>query len=50
VPAGLSDGGLPLGLHLIGRAFDEETMFRAAGVLEAAAGFDAVPQFVADGR
>jgi len=50
VPAGLSDGGLPLGLHLIGRAFDEETMFRAAGVLEEAAGFDAAPQFVADGR
>ncbi len=49
VPAGLSDNGLPLGLHLIGRAFDEETMFRAAGVLEQAAGFDAVPQFVADG-
>ncbi len=50
VPAGLGASGLPLGLHLIGRAFDEETLFRTAGVLEAAAGFDAVPQFVADGR
>jgi len=50
VPAGLSDNGLPLGLHLIGRAFDEETMFKVAGVLEQAAGFDAVPQFVAGGR
>ena len=50
VPAGLGASGLPLGLHLIGRAFDEETLFRTAGVLEAAAGFDAVPQFVAEGR
>jgi len=43
VPAGLSGDGLPLGLHLIGRAFDEETMFRAARALEDAAGFDARP-------
>jgi aspartyl-tRNA(Asn)/glutamyl-tRNA(Gln) amidotransferase subunit A len=43
VPAGLSDDGLPLGLHLIGRAFDEEKMFGAASALEAAAGFDARP-------
>jgi len=43
VPAGLSGDGLPLGLHLIGRAFDEETMFRAAQALEAAAGFDVRP-------
>jgi aspartyl-tRNA(Asn)/glutamyl-tRNA(Gln) amidotransferase subunit A len=43
VPAGLSAEGLPLGLQLIGRAFDEETLFRAAGVLESAAGFKARP-------
>jgi len=43
VPAGLGAGGLPLGLHLIGRPFDEETMFRTAGVLESAAGFTARP-------
>ena len=43
VPAGLSDEGLPLGLHVIGKAFDEETMFRAAQALEDAAGFDARP-------
>ena len=43
VPAGLAAEGLPLGLQLIARAFDEETMFRAAGVLEAAAGFKAKP-------
>jgi aspartyl-tRNA(Asn)/glutamyl-tRNA(Gln) amidotransferase subunit A len=50
VPAGLSAEGLPLGLQLIGRAFDEETMLRAADVLESAAGFDALPHFVAGGR
>ena len=43
VPTGLSEGGLPLGLQLIGRAFDEETVLRAAGVLEASAGFTAKP-------
>ena len=44
VPAGLSGEGLPLGLQLIGKAFDEETLFRGAGVLEASAGFDARPE------
>jgi aspartyl-tRNA(Asn)/glutamyl-tRNA(Gln) amidotransferase subunit A len=43
VPAGLDVQGLPLGLHLIAPAFEEETLFRAAGVLEDAAGFDARP-------
>ena len=43
VPAGLTEDGLPLGLQLIGRAFDEETVFRAAGVIESAAGFTAKP-------
>ena len=45
VPAGLDDAGLPLGLHLITKAFDEETLFRVAGVLEQAAGFDGKPPF-----
>ncbi|MCW5731958.1 MAG: Asp-tRNA(Asn)/Glu-tRNA(Gln) amidotransferase subunit GatA [Alphaproteobacteria bacterium] len=44
VPAGLSKEGLPLGLQLIGRAFDEETLFRVGGVLEEAAGFSARPR------
>ena len=43
VPAGLSHDGLPLGLHLIGRAFDEETLLRAAQALEDAADFKARP-------
>ena len=43
VPAGLDGDGLPLGLHLIGRPFDEATMLRAAHALEAAAGFEARP-------
>jgi aspartyl-tRNA(Asn)/glutamyl-tRNA(Gln) amidotransferase subunit A len=45
IPAGLSSNGLPLGLQFIGRAFDEETVLRAAHVLETAAEFKAVPQF-----
>jgi len=43
VPSGLNTDGLPLGLQLIGRPFDEETVLRAAGVLETAVGFDAMP-------
>ncbi|MER0238101.1 Asp-tRNA(Asn)/Glu-tRNA(Gln) amidotransferase subunit GatA [Fulvimarina sp. MAC8] len=38
VPAGLSAEGLPLGLQLIGRPFDEETLFAAGTVIEQAAG------------
>jgi aspartyl-tRNA(Asn)/glutamyl-tRNA(Gln) amidotransferase subunit A len=38
VPAGMSEDGLPLGLQLIGRAFDEETLFRAGAAIEEAAG------------
>jgi aspartyl-tRNA(Asn)/glutamyl-tRNA(Gln) amidotransferase subunit A len=38
VPAGLSAEGLPLGLQLIGRAFDEETLFTLGHVIEQAAG------------
>jgi aspartyl-tRNA(Asn)/glutamyl-tRNA(Gln) amidotransferase subunit A len=38
VPAGLSSEGLPLGLQLIGKPFDEETLFQTAYVIEQAAG------------
>jgi aspartyl-tRNA(Asn)/glutamyl-tRNA(Gln) amidotransferase subunit A len=44
VPAGLAKDGLPLGLQILAPSFDEETMFRAAGVLEEAAGFTATPE------
>jgi aspartyl-tRNA(Asn)/glutamyl-tRNA(Gln) amidotransferase subunit A len=47
VPAGLSGDGLPLGLQIITRAFDEETLFRVAEAVELAAGFDARPVFTA---
>jgi aspartyl-tRNA(Asn)/glutamyl-tRNA(Gln) amidotransferase subunit A len=38
VPAGLSSEGLPLGIQLIGRPFDEETLFSLGEVIEQAAG------------
>jgi aspartyl-tRNA(Asn)/glutamyl-tRNA(Gln) amidotransferase subunit A len=47
VPAGLGEDGLPLGLQIIGRAFDEATMLRVAGVIESAAAFTARPTFPA---
>lgn len=43
VPAGLNSEGLPLGLQIIGRAFDEETVLKVGGVLETAAKFTAKP-------
>jgi len=46
VPAGLSDG-LPLGLQIIGRAFDEATVLRVGHVLETAANFTHRPSIVA---
>jgi len=39
VPAGLAADGLPLGLQVLGRPFDEETVLRVSGVLEAASGY-----------
>ncbi len=39
VPAGLSADGLPLGLQIIGRAFDEATVLRVGAALERAAEF-----------
>jgi aspartyl-tRNA(Asn)/glutamyl-tRNA(Gln) amidotransferase subunit A len=44
VPAGLSAEGLPLGLQLIGKTFDEETLLRAAKAIEDAAEFKAQPE------
>jgi aspartyl-tRNA(Asn)/glutamyl-tRNA(Gln) amidotransferase subunit A len=50
VPAGLSADGLPLGLQIVGRAFDEEMVLRVAGVLETAAHFTHRPSFIAGER
>lgn len=44
VPIGLSKTGLPLGLQIIGRAFDEETVFRAADVIEREVNFTFIPE------
>lgn len=50
VPVGLSGDGLPLGLQILGKAFDEETVLKVGHVLEQAAGFDALPGFLAGGK
>lgn len=42
VPVGLSKEGLPLGLQLIGPAFDENVLFRVGRVLEESAAFKSI--------
>jgi aspartyl-tRNA(Asn)/glutamyl-tRNA(Gln) amidotransferase subunit A len=44
VPAGKDGKGLPLGLQIIGKPFDEETLFAAGRVIEKAAGGDFAPK------
>ncbi|MGD9545219.1 MAG: Asp-tRNA(Asn)/Glu-tRNA(Gln) amidotransferase subunit GatA, partial [Methylocystis sp.] len=44
VPGGLATNGLPLGLQLIGKAFDEETLFSLAAAIEQAAPKIELPQ------
>ena len=44
VPAGLDGQGLPLGLQLIGRPFDEETLFAVGQAIEDAAGRLSLPE------
>ncbi len=44
VPGALSSQGTPLGLQLIGKPFDEGTLFRAAQAIEEAAGRFTVPE------
>ncbi|MEM7774168.1 MAG: Asp-tRNA(Asn)/Glu-tRNA(Gln) amidotransferase subunit GatA [Pseudomonadota bacterium] len=43
VPGGLSSSGTPLGLQLIGKPFDEESLLRTGAILEQAAGRFPVP-------
>jgi len=47
VPVGLAKNGLPMGLQLISKAFDETTLFTAASVLEKAANYNTRPPFTA---
>ncbi len=49
VPAGLSARGLPLGLQVLGRMFDEGSVVRVGRALERAADFKAVPAMVREG-
>ena len=46
IPAGLDKNGLPLGLQVIAKPFDEETLFRAANAIERAADFTAEPRYL----
>jgi aspartyl-tRNA(Asn)/glutamyl-tRNA(Gln) amidotransferase subunit A len=45
VPAGISKDGLPLGLQLIGKPFDEETLFQTAAAIEQVAGGYTAPKW-----
>lgn len=47
VPAGLDSQGLPMGLQIVGRAWDEETVLRIGDVIEQQSGFNALPAGVA---
>jgi aspartyl-tRNA(Asn)/glutamyl-tRNA(Gln) amidotransferase subunit A len=49
VPVGLDANGLPLGLQVIGKSFDEETVFAVSAALEQAACFTALPAIRAGG-
>ena len=46
LPIGLSQNGLPIGLQVIGKHFDENTVFQVADVLEKMANFDKTPRRV----
>ena len=49
VPGGVTSDGLPLGLQVLGRPFDEASLYRVASVLEQAAGFTMTPERMAGG-
>ena len=44
VPAGLNSDGLPLGLQVIGKPFDEQGVLNAGLAIEQRAGFSATPE------
>jgi aspartyl-tRNA(Asn)/glutamyl-tRNA(Gln) amidotransferase subunit A len=43
IPAAINKEGLPLGLHVVGPAFTEQTVLRIADVIETAAEFNVKP-------
>ncbi len=43
VPAGLSSQGTPLGLQILGKPWDEQTVFNVGAAIEKAANFDSIP-------
>ena len=43
VPVGLNAAGLPLGLQVLGKPYDEASLYRVAGVLEQGAAFATTP-------
>lgn len=45
VPSGADDEGLPLSLQIVGRPFDEATVFRAARAFEREVGWQVAPRF-----
>lgn len=46
LPITIAKNGLPIGLQVIGKHFDENTVFQVSGVLESLAGFDKKPHHV----
>jgi len=46
VPAGLDAAGTPLGLQIIGKAWDEQTVLNVSRAVEEAAQFNAIPQII----
>ena len=50
VPAGFSSAGLPLGLQIIGKPFDEASVLQMGQAIEDAAGFDSTPRLLAGAK
>ncbi len=46
VPAGLDSKGLPLGLQILGRPWEEELVLRVGHIIEKQSGFNAMPQSI----
>ncbi len=44
IPVGMNSDGLPMGLQVVGPAFDEQTVFDVGQALEKASGFEPMPE------